>query len=199
MKAISLWQPWATLIARGHKAIETRSWAPPDHLIGSGEWLAIHATQRTPPGALNTAWGITHIVNALAHCGVTRFSATGGPGSLPTCAIVAVCQIRDVLTTEEMLGTWRTHRVGNVWNYHDEREYAFGDYDPGRYAWRLQNVIDLNDEPIQGVLGHQRVWNLDAATKAKLDERIRDRAARATGHVKATDPLRIYATGAIHS
>lgn len=27
MKAISLWQPWATLIATGHKTIETRSWA----------------------------------------------------------------------------------------------------------------------------------------------------------------------------
>jgi hypothetical protein len=28
MKAISLWQPWASLIALGFKKIETRSWAP---------------------------------------------------------------------------------------------------------------------------------------------------------------------------
>lgn len=28
MKCISLWQPWASLIALGHKRIETRSWAP---------------------------------------------------------------------------------------------------------------------------------------------------------------------------
>lgn len=26
MKAIRLWQPWASLIALGHKTIETRSW-----------------------------------------------------------------------------------------------------------------------------------------------------------------------------
>ena len=29
MKAISLWQPWASLVAEGVKTIETRSWAPP--------------------------------------------------------------------------------------------------------------------------------------------------------------------------
>ena len=29
MKAISLWQPYASLIAAGVKTIETRGWAPP--------------------------------------------------------------------------------------------------------------------------------------------------------------------------
>lgn len=44
MKALSLWQPWASLIADNRKRIETRSWRPPEFLVG--QWLAIHATKR---------------------------------------------------------------------------------------------------------------------------------------------------------
>lgn len=43
MKALSLWQPWATLIAVGQKRIETRHW--PTTYRGP---LAIHATKRRP-------------------------------------------------------------------------------------------------------------------------------------------------------
>lgn len=39
--AISLWQPWASLMASGHKSIETRSWST--HLRGL---VAIHAAKR---------------------------------------------------------------------------------------------------------------------------------------------------------
>ena len=42
MKCISLMQPWATLIAKGSKKIETRSWKTNYR----GE-LYIHASQRT--------------------------------------------------------------------------------------------------------------------------------------------------------
>jgi len=42
MKALSLWQPWASLMADGRKKIETRHWRPPAWLIG--QKLAIHAT-----------------------------------------------------------------------------------------------------------------------------------------------------------
>jgi hypothetical protein len=49
IQAITLWQPWASLIARGLKRYETRSWAPPASLIGKR--LAIHAgTHRTARG-----------------------------------------------------------------------------------------------------------------------------------------------------
>lgn len=33
MKALTLWQPWASLIAVGVKAIETRSWPAPAALV----------------------------------------------------------------------------------------------------------------------------------------------------------------------
>src|SRR5712671_3817606 len=49
MKAISLWQPWASLIACGAKPFETRHWAPPRELIGQS--IAIHAAKKIDKGA----------------------------------------------------------------------------------------------------------------------------------------------------
>ena len=43
MKAITLWQPWATLIAIGVKTYETRSWDTSYRGL-----LAIHAAKRRP-------------------------------------------------------------------------------------------------------------------------------------------------------
>lgn len=43
MKALSLWQPWASLVALGEKRIETREWSTRYR----GE-LAIHATASMP-------------------------------------------------------------------------------------------------------------------------------------------------------
>lgn len=50
MKAITLWQPWAELVALGVKHIETRSWPAPPAIIG--QRIAIHAAAKRPP-----AWG----------------------------------------------------------------------------------------------------------------------------------------------
>ncbi len=44
MKALSLWQPWASLMADGRKIIETRHWPAPQWLIG--QEYAIHAAKK---------------------------------------------------------------------------------------------------------------------------------------------------------
>ncbi|MRX32784.1 ASCH domain-containing protein [Aminobacter sp. MDW-2] len=44
MKALTIWQPWASLIMIGAKPYEFRSWKPPLSLIG--QRLAIHAGAR---------------------------------------------------------------------------------------------------------------------------------------------------------
>lgn len=46
-RAITLHQPWATLVALGVKSIETRSWPAPAGAIG--ERLLIHAAAKVPP------------------------------------------------------------------------------------------------------------------------------------------------------
>jgi len=54
MKALSLWQPWASLMADGRKKIETRHWRPPAWLIG--QEVAIHATKRVD-NTCSRQWG----------------------------------------------------------------------------------------------------------------------------------------------
>ena len=44
MKVLTVWQPWATLIAEGAKPYEFRGWKPPAKLIG--QRIAIHAGAR---------------------------------------------------------------------------------------------------------------------------------------------------------
>jgi hypothetical protein len=44
MKALTIWQPWASLIIAGAKSFEWRTWPPPASLIG--QRLAIHAGAR---------------------------------------------------------------------------------------------------------------------------------------------------------
>ena len=52
MRAITLHQPWASLIAHGVKDIETRSWPPPQTMVG--QRIAIHAGKRiVGPRSLN--------------------------------------------------------------------------------------------------------------------------------------------------
>ncbi len=45
MMALTLWQPWATLVAEGLKPFEFRSWPAPSRLIG--QRIAIHAGARS--------------------------------------------------------------------------------------------------------------------------------------------------------
>ena len=51
MKTISLWQPYASLIAAGVKTIETRGWAPPKGLMG--QRIAIHAARAIETSDVN--------------------------------------------------------------------------------------------------------------------------------------------------
>ena len=83
MKAISLIQPWASLIALGHKRIETRSWST--NYSGA---LAIHASKGFP------GW-------AKAFAAEER-ELGRLPDKLPRGAIVAVAQLVDVRKTEEL-------------------------------------------------------------------------------------------------
>ncbi len=120
MKALSLWQPWANLVAVGAKRIETRSWAT-DH---RGP-LAIHATSKFPQEARDAAR------NPI-------FAQALGEGLLPRSAIVAVatlvgCYQFGYGSTNQTIGG---EPVGAL-------EETFGDFTPGRYGWLLKDVQRL--------------------------------------------------------
>src|SRR3546814_6027994 len=113
----SLWQPWASAIALGHKSIETRHWPTKD----LGE-LAIHAAKRFGPDEREFA----SIERALGRM----------PARLPLGAIVAVVDLLDRRTTDQLLA----EGIGPI-------EKLYGNYGPGRYGWVLGNVRPLS-EPI---------------------------------------------------
>jgi len=116
MKALSLWQPGATLIAVGAKSIETRSW----QTAYRGP-IAIHAA------AKYTA--------ALRHLAVTDpyHQYLLGHFPLPFGAIVAVANLCFVCPTEGVA-------FAPDMPPHEEQ---FGDYSPGRFAWLLRDVKPL--------------------------------------------------------
>lgn len=114
MKAISLWQPWASAIAMGLKQVETRHWSPPY----TGR-LAIHAAKR-----------MTGVQQAC----IRDLRAQGIiiPYTLPLGCIVATC---------ELLECWETERVRDSLS---PIERALGDYSDRRFAWTLTNVRKLD-------------------------------------------------------
>lgn len=134
MKAISLWQPWASLIAVGAKQYETRSWGTPYR----GP-LVIHAS-KTEQGM--SSFGEYHIRQALAGAGIRSTYAL--PRGVALCVVNLVdC---DVMTSR---------LIDDI----SEDEFAFGDWKEGRYAWKME-VVRVFDKPIP-MRGMQGLFDVD--------------------------------------
>ena len=94
MKAISLWQPWASAIAAGVKTVETRSW--PTSYRGP---LAIHAAKRWT--AQEEAFWVEYVFDDPRSPNSEAFSKLGIHSCLhlPKGCIVATCELYDCLST----------------------------------------------------------------------------------------------------
>lgn len=113
IKAISLWQPWASLIAAHVKRHETRHW--PTAYRGP---IAIHAAKRLDVAGAPEELCIAALAPDWRH-------------TVPLGAIVAVgtlSRCRDA----------RAVRCGLT-----QADLAAGNYAPGRYAWTIDNVRAL--------------------------------------------------------
>lgn len=153
MKAITLWQPWASAIATGAKCIETRSWKTNYR----GE-LIIHASKRRNMAELLHYTQSNNWTGALSPLGASMKDGRPLDKLLPFGAAVAVCEIVDCKKTEdfdrEELDRQKRHNYGEPsWC---ERE--MGNFSPGRYGWVLSNVRPLV-VPVQ-CPGLQRIWSV---------------------------------------
>ena len=136
MKALTLTQPWATLVAIGAKKIETRSWST--NYRGP---LAIHAAKGFPTWAKEECWNV-EFSQPLNNAGYKIFDLDTGTTDLPIGALVATCNLVDVI-----------HIVAGV-EIPLGGEWYFGDYSIGRYMWKLENVVRLIEPiPAKGSLG----------------------------------------------
>jgi hypothetical protein len=131
MKAITIHQPWATLLVSAEKLYETRSWQTSHRGL-----LAIHAARKFTED-LRTIIGMDPFYAALARHGITK------PIHLPKGAIIGFVELVECLPTEQLeLEIAKT------------QEATFGDFRPGRWAWKTANPRILAEPvPFQGKLG----------------------------------------------
>lgn len=147
MKAITLHQPWATLVAIGAKRIETRSWR-----TGYRGPLAIHAGKHWSGQQDDLCWDEPFrgaLWNGL------DIENEGWLGSwekhLPMGCIVAVAELLGCVDGAELgPGLVREDRM---------EELAFGDIRPGRWCWVLGPAFPVA-EPVP-VRGQPGLWPCD--------------------------------------
>lgn len=123
--AITLHQPWATLIAMGIKKYETTDWDSQHY--GS---LLIHASSKKPN---------TEALAAIA-------SESGNNAILdwdyPTGAIIAIADLVDTI-----------QMTPDFIDQQSKQEYAAGLWFPGRYAWKLGRIQKVPAIPAKGSRG----------------------------------------------
>lgn len=121
MKAISLWQPWASLWLTDAKIHETRHW-PTSHR----GLLLVHAAKRKIDDLSGDR--LDEICDGIwgHHWGL----------ELPRGALIGIVRLVGCTRTEDM-------PIG----HQSTDDYECGDYSPGRYAWCRASPV-IFDEPI---------------------------------------------------
>ena len=163
MKALTIQQPWASLITMGVKIIETRSWST--KYRGP---LAIHAGLKKA-NIFENEW-IWEPLLYPDRVGRLRTALHLG-------AVVATCELVDVVPIFDGIRQANLRRVeiddDGLWlcesrddeesDEYSERDWqdisdqlSYGDFSPGRFAWLLSNITPIDPVPVKG---HQGLWN----------------------------------------
>lgn len=164
MKALTLWNPWAMLVAVLLKRFETRSW----YTEYRGP-LAIHAAKSFPRDCKLAALSdplLGHLIDAGLFPRLIR-QQSEFPFAVNNTwfnrfllgAIVAICNLEAVyLITDTHMEQVKplTEKHPLMLPLPEEPERSFGDYTPGRFAWLLTDVRCL-PKPIAAT-GRQRLW-----------------------------------------
>jgi len=174
MKALTIHQPWANLIAHGAKQYETRSWRT--NYRGR---IAIHASKLIIPKTF--LWAFPFPEDLLADAlGIYRRLESESRDSFCE-RLVDSDDYGAVVATAELVDCYRIetleenpYLVGAVHGGElSKNEIIFGNFEPGRYAYKLQDVRKL-PEPIPA-RGRQGLWEWDdsalipAARKAEQE------------------------------
>lgn len=174
MKALTLWQPWASLIDRGVKTIETRSWAAPRSLIGKR--IAIHAAKRPPD--VEGAQRITRIGDWwIEDTGFGTFTMHRDDSDveypLPLGAVLSTAELVDCLPMIDsndpvpMIGGFVYVDPDFIQIHADaddsaptyiEDQIPYGDFASGRWAWLLDDM-DPVYPPLPST-GRQGLWDI---------------------------------------
>ena len=185
VRALTLWQPWASLIALLVKHIETRSWA-----TAYRGTVLIHAAVRPPETMrLGDWWCEPTWGNEFG-----LLNEAGQPHRLPLSAVVAVVELVDVVpiverwagrdnpealaavaevpkfvTVEPDVLMLCDREATPVWQRIDDQR-PFGDFTAGRFAHLYESIRPLS-EPVPAK-GFQGLWKPSDALGAEVMERV---------------------------
>ena len=130
MKAISIWQPHASLILSGAQLYETRSWSAPRHLIGQRIW--IHAAKAIDD-LIEIASYYRNIQNG---CEADEYLETFRSGlvdagfknvaDIPLGCIIGSVLLEQSIPTTEVVSS-----------------EEFGNFSSGRFAWKMSFPVLL--------------------------------------------------------
>lgn len=163
MKALSLWQPWASLLACGAKRYETRSWAT--NYRGP---MAIHASKKLFDTGTYLDRELHPFADALGLPDIYSFD------TLPRGCVIATADLLECYqvipnTLKCADGNYRLNLTRNggrgtaTYAFVPKDELLFGDFSYGRYIWEFANVKLLTaPAPAKGAQG---LWNWEEAAR----------------------------------
>jgi hypothetical protein len=152
MKALTMTEPWASLVAICENTIETRSWST--RYRGP---LAIHAAKGFPADA-------RRLCRQPPYRAVLARHGYASADHLPLGSVIAVAVLADVLEFDR--DSLRKAREGARRGLLPEHEAEFGDFSPGRFGFVLRDVRRLAAPvPVRGMLG---LWALPVDVEAVI-------------------------------
>lgn len=131
-KVLTLWQPWALLLASGEKCIETRP-MPTNWTVDKGTYL-IHAAKKMDNWLFDIAKKepfSESLLNIFNRTGmVMQFGVIIGK--------IEVVECCEIFHTEKDAAAIK-RELGGFTDWVDKKEFLFGDYRAGRNAWLCKN------------------------------------------------------------
>lgn len=144
IRGLTIHQPWAWFIAKGHKAIENRSWNPPRTMVG--QWLAIHVGKKFDPAVVRLDFGACKPMLP--------------PGPAVTLAEMQA-QLSHIIAVARLVGT--VTRADLALMAKRDRPWFFGPI-----GWVLDSVVAIPPVPCKGAQG---LWNPPPDVLAMVRER----------------------------
>ena len=163
MKAITIWQPWASLLPLNIKLFETRSWA-----TSYRGPIAIHAAALKLPQALRRCFPgeddklmLLEAISKGMKETYTSKEIMDLLNGFPTGSIVATARLIGCHKISSLHGTrpmcFGNERIirrvdGTIFSP-NETELMLGDWTPGRYAWEFSDMKLIDPIPVKGKQG----------------------------------------------
>lgn len=148
MKALTIWQPHASMLAIGLRRIETRSWST--RYRGP---LLIHAAKRWDSGraiecakAIDASRSYRHALT-IGQAAIADLSFGESLG-----CVLAIANLVDCIPIPEPTGT--------------ELDKMFGGFGAGRFGWVLEDTLVVHPTPMTGAQG---LWEYKGPELIEID------------------------------